>query len=256
MPKRIIKKIKNAKNQIAQFGFRSCLEYHKANLIKLSIVFVALLAIYFSFCIANSYQAKKYSAILHESLIAQQSGDLKLAKEKLFQIYNSSLVPSNIKAIASIRYAGFLLDENNKIEASKIYIETSNCLFCNQYLADLSGYLAISILMSDQELLKIDNSKQIKKIHDNSKPLKWHIAEQRGFYEMQKENFKLADQIFAEIEKNQDADKAIKSRAKDARKILIQKGYQSESENKNEKKEANNPSKKSKDDDSKDQSKE
>lgn len=236
MPKRIIKKIKNAKNHINQHGLKSLLESHKKKLINLLFLAILLAIFYFAFCIFNSYQSKKYSAILHQSLIAQQTGDSKLAKEKLFEIYSSSLVPPNIKAIASIRYAGYLLNENNKLEATKIYLEVNDYSFCNQYLVDLSGYLAISTLISDQELLKEDYSKKLKKIFNQSQALKWHIAEQRGFYEMQKNNFKLADQIFVEIEKSQDADKSIKSRAKDARKILIQKGYKAENSNKIEKK--------------------
>ncbi|MFM7620214.1 MAG: hypothetical protein ACKO47_01225 [Alphaproteobacteria bacterium] len=225
MPKRIIKALKNAKskaNKESIFGF---VVDNKEMLIKALGIAVIVVIIYSGFCVFQSHQAKKYSAILHESLISQQKGDIKLAKEKLEQINQAKFVPANVYALASIRYAGFFLDEGDKIKASEIYLQVSECFYCNDYLVDLAGLLAINTLMSDEDLMKKDLSNQINKIFKNAKNLKWHIAEQRGFYEIQKENYQLADKIFKEIESDEEVDKSLKSRAQDAQKILLQKGY-------------------------------
>ncbi len=227
MPKRIIKVIKHVKKKANQESVAKFVFTNKDKLIKLLLGIFVILIIYAIFSIYQNSQAKKYSAILHESLIAQQAGDIKTAKEKLLKIQQSSFVPANVGAVASIRYAGFLLDEGNKKEAGIVYHKISNCLTCNDYLKDLAGLLAISTWLADEEIMKTDLSSAVNKIYKNSHSLKFHIAEQRGFYEMQKNNFEVADKIFGEIIDNADADKSIKSRAQDARKILVQKGYKS-----------------------------
>lgn len=225
MPKRIFKALNNAKNKANKESIKGFLVDNKEMLIKAGGVLVVVLIIYIGFCFFQNHQAKKYSAILHESLIAQQKGDVKIAKEKLEQINQAKFVPANVYAIASIRYAGFFLDEGNKAKASEIYLQVSDCFYCNDYLVDLAGLLAINTLMSDEELMKKDLSSQFNKIFKNANSLKWHIAEQRGFYEIQKENYQLADEIFKEIENDEEVDKSLKARAQDAQKIILQKGY-------------------------------
>ncbi|GDX36362.1 hypothetical protein LBMAG18_08730 [Alphaproteobacteria bacterium] len=225
MPKRIIKALKNAKNKANKESIFGFMVDNKKMLVKALSVALVVVVIYSGFCVFQNHQAKKYSAILHESVVAQQKGDIKLAKEKLSQINQAKFVPANVYALASIRYAGYLLDEGDKVKASEIYLQVNDCFYCNDYLVDLAGLLAINTLMSDDELMKKDLSKQINKIYKNANSLKYHIAEQRGFYEIQKENYQLADEIFKEIENDEEVDKSLKTRAQDAQKILLQKGY-------------------------------
>lgn len=237
MPKRIIKVINDLKNNSNQESLLNLLFKYKATLIKLTSLIIAFLLFFWIYTVYQFNQAKKYSSVLHESLIAQQSGDLKTSKEKLLEIRNSSFVPSNINAIASIRYAGFLLNEGKNIEASEIYLAINKCLTCNDFLNDLAGYLAVSIWISDDEFLKNDLSSKINKIYNNSKSLKYQIAEQWGFYEIQKKNLEKANKIFDEIIDSSDADKTIKARAQDSKKMLIQKGLKISQTKQDEKKE-------------------
>ena len=225
MPKRIIKAIKKVKHKANQENIAEFLFKNKAILTKLFLSFVILISLYGVFAIFQNSQAKKFSAILHESLIAQQNGDLKTAKEKLIEITSSKLTPSNVNAIAKLRYAGFLIDEGNKKEAGEIYFTLSNCFGCNDYLSDLAGYLAISTWLSDDELMKLDLTKKIAQIHKNSSILKLHIAEQRAFYEMQKNNLEIANKIFDEIIEKAKDNKDLKARAQDGKAMLIQKGF-------------------------------
>jgi hypothetical protein len=228
MPKRIIKAIKHIKKKANQDSIVNFLTKNKVVIVKSIIGLVILIGLYGIYNIAENSQAKKYSAILHESLLAQQVGDIKTAKEKLVQIHKSRFVPSNVSAIASIRYAGFLIEEGNKKEAQEIYLSVNNCLTCNDYLSDLAGLLAISTWLSDDELMKADLSKKINKIYKKSHELKSYINEQRGFYEMQKNNLEAANKAFTEIINDPNADKTIKARAQDAKKILSQKGFKEE----------------------------
>lgn len=225
MPKRIIKALKHAKTKANKESVGYFLKENKAILLKLAVIAFVILLVYSGYCVYQTSQAKKFSAIIHESIVAQQNGDLKTAKEKLKSIYDTKLAPANVRAIASIRYAGFLLEEGNKAEAGDIYYEISECFSCNDYVTDLAGLLAVSTWLSDAEISKNDLSKKIKNIFDSSHSLKWFIAEQRGFYEMHKKNYLVANQIFEEIIKSNDADKTVKSRAQDAKKILVQKGF-------------------------------
>jgi hypothetical protein len=236
MPKRIIKAIKHVRTKANQKSIIDFLSINKNVILKSVIVSAILLSSYGIYCIFDNSQAKKYSAILHESLLAQQTGDIKTAKEKLLQIHQSKFVPANVSAIASLRYAGFLIEEGNKKEAGEIYFAVNNCFSCNDYLSDLAGLLAVSTWLSDDELMKTDLSEKVNKIYKKSRELKSYIAEQRGFYEMQKNNLAVANKVFAEIIDDANADKAIKARAQDAKKMLIQKGFKEEvSESKSKK---------------------
>ena len=238
MPKRIIKAIKHVKNKANKKSAVNFLCANKNIILKSVIISAILLSSYGVYCIFENSQAKKYSAILHESLLAQQTGDIKTAKEKLLQIHQSKFVPANVSAIASIRYAGFLIEEGNKKEAGEIYFSVNNCFSCNNYLSDLAGLLAVSTWLSDDELMKTDLSEKVNKIYKKSRELKFYIAEQRGFYEMQKNNLAVANKVFAEIIDDVNADKAIKARAQDAKKMLIQKGFKEEVEESKSKKES------------------
>jgi hypothetical protein len=255
MPKRIIKAIKKVKHQANQENIAKFLYKNKAKFVKIFAVCIVISGLYGAFAIFKNSQAKKYSAILHESLIAQQNGDLKTAKEKLLNITQSKFVPANVSAIANFRYAGFLIEEGKKKEASEIYFSLNNCFNCNDYLSDLAGYLAVSTWLADEELMKLDYSDKIASIHKKSSVLKFHIAEQRAFYEMQKNNLEIADKIFDEIIEKAKENKDIIARAQDGKKILLQKGFKKETSDIKDEKNAHKDNKFSDSKDQKDDSK-
>lgn len=169
----------------------------------------------------------KYSEMLHQSMIDQQLGDIAKAKQTLKSIHESSTAPSGIKSLASLRYAGILLDESNKSEAIKVYREVNECRFCDNYIKELSGLLMVRTIMTDDTLMNDANlSNQILEIENKSKILRYYLAEQRGYLEMNKNNFEKAYQIFEMIAKNPDVKENLKNRASDAMKIVLQKGYE------------------------------
>ncbi len=177
----------------------------------------------------NSYkksQAEKFSEILHQSLLDQQAGEFEKAKENLKKIYQSSMAPSGVKSLASLRYAGFLLEEGKKEEAIKVYQEVNDCRFCDAYVKDLAGLLVVKLWIADEsELKKEDLTLRIEKIENKASPLKFHIAEQRAILEMYKGNLEKSYQIFELIEKSSEVSPNLKTRAADGLKMLIGKGY-------------------------------
>ena len=165
--------------------------------------------------------------MLHQSMIDQQLGDIEKTKQTLKTIHESSTAPSGVKSLASIRYAGILLDEGNKEEAIKVYKEVNDCNFCDNYIKELSGLLMVRTIMTDDNLVGDENlADKILKIENNSKILRYYIAEQRGYLEMNKNNLAKAYEIFEMISKNPDVKENLKNRASDAMKIVIQKGYE------------------------------
>ena len=182
---------------------------------------------YTAFKIDQKSKQQKSSEMLHQSMIDQQLGDIEKTKQTLKTIHESSTAPSGVKSLASIRYAGILLDEGNKEEAIKVYKEVNDCNFCDNYIKELSGLLMVRTIMTDDNLVGDENlADKILKIENNSKILRYYIAEQRGYLEMNKNNLAKAYEIFEMISKNPDVKENLKNRASDAMKIVIQKGYE------------------------------
>ncbi len=184
------------------------------------IIFFALNAFH------NSRQAK-FSEILHQSLINQQIGDIEKAKENLRIIYNAKTAPSGVKSLASMRLAALLFDEGKKSEALEIYLKINECMYCDNYIKDLSGLLAVKSWMSDEDEVKKDDLiARIEKIESRNKMLKYYVLEQKAVLEMQRNNLEKSYQIFELISKNPESSQILKARAKESLRIIIGKGFE------------------------------
>lgn len=84
----------------------------------------------------------------------------------------------------------------------------------------------VRTILTDESLFnKAEFVADLEKIENKAKILRYYIAEQRGYLELNKNNFASAYKIFEMIAKNPDVKEALKNRASDAMKIVIQKGY-------------------------------
>ncbi len=177
----------------------------------------------------NSYQKssqEKYSAILHQSLINQQTGDIAKAKANLKEIYDAKSAPNGVRSLASLRYAGLFFEEGNKVEAAKIYQEINECGSCDDYIRDLAGLLAVKVWVSEEsELKQEDLITRIEKIENKATVLKYEIAEQKGFVEMERGNLEKSYQIFEMITKAPETSKSLKERAADEMLMVVEKGF-------------------------------
>ncbi|MFM7702822.1 MAG: hypothetical protein ACKO6C_05140, partial [Alphaproteobacteria bacterium] len=89
-----------------------------------------------------------------------------------------------------------------------------------------SALLMVRTILTDESLFnKAEFVADLEKIENKAKILRYYIAEQRGYLELNKNNFASAYKIFEMIAKNPDVKEALKNRASDAMKIVIQKGY-------------------------------
>ncbi|MDX2083711.1 MAG: hypothetical protein SFV53_06985 [Rickettsiales bacterium] len=196
-------------------------------LITLAVLAVVVFAI---FSLYQNSQREKFSEIFHQALIDQQKGDLTKAKESLQKIYESG-APGNIKALASLRYANIMFDENKKAEAAIIYQKVSECSNCDYYVKDLGGLLAVKTWLADEnEIKKEDLLTRIEKIENDSKELRYQISEQKAFLHIQKNNLAKAYEILDSINKNPDVAPNIKGRISDSMKMIIAKGYEPNSQ--------------------------
>lgn len=207
-------------------SLKSAAYQHKKNLLFAAGSALVALILLGIFVINQKSNQNKYSAMLHESMIEQQMGDLQKAKSILKKIHESSSAPTGIKSMASIRYAAFLLEESNKSEALKIYLGLNKCSSCDDFIRDLAGLLAVRTLTTDEEQLsKPENIELIQKIENKATILKFHIAEQRALIELLKGNLEKSYQIFEMIAKSPEVKQGLKSRASDGMQMLIDKGY-------------------------------
>ncbi|MBU6338582.1 MAG: tetratricopeptide repeat protein [Rickettsiales bacterium] len=190
----------------------------------LSLVVVVGFVVFDAF---QTSQEKKFSAVLQQSTIDQQEGNLDKAKNSLQEVVDSGLTPRNIKALATLRLAALLLDENKKPEAVALYQQVNQCRTCDAYLKDLAGLLTVRVWLSDEnEIQKDDLLARIEKIESNSKELRYQITEQKGWFELIKNNLDKSYAIFESLAKNPEADEALKKRAGEAMKIVVSNGYE------------------------------
>jgi hypothetical protein len=219
--------LKQANSEIRKENIAKIFRKNKKILFVILGVAIASSIIFTAYKINQKSQQEKYSEILHQSMIDQQLGDIEKAKKNLKEIYDSSSAPNGVKSLASLRYAGILLEENKKNEAINVYSEVNKCRFCDNYIKELAGLLMVRTLMTEEEALtKIDLSEKILAVENNSKILRYYIAEQRGYLEMNKNNLEKSYQIFEMIAKNPEVREDLKNRASDAMKIVVQKGYE------------------------------
>ncbi len=188
----------------------------------------------------NIYQKsskEKFSAMLHQSLVNQQIGEMEKAKKELKNIVESSSAPSGVKSIASLRYAAFLLEDGKKSEAEKIYAEVNNCRSCDEYVSDLAGLLLVKLWVLDgEEMQKSDLISRIIKIENKATVLKNNIAEERALLEFYKKNLAESYKIFEKIYQDQEASQAVKSRAQNGMRMVIAGGFEVNSNVKSEEK--------------------
>ncbi len=233
MSDEIIELINKAKAQVRRDNLLSFLGKNSKVAFRVILIVAMAGIMWVGFSVYKKANKEKFVEIFHLSLVDQQTGELEKAKEKLKKIAEDNSAPSGIKSLASLRYAAFLLEENKKSEAVKIYLEVANCRSCEDYARDLAKLLAVKVWMSDEsELQKADLNERIKKLEDSAKILKGNIAEQRAFLEMKKNNLEEAHKIFVEIKKISEKQPNLQARAVDGIKMVEGKGFQPKAEEK------------------------
>jgi hypothetical protein len=187
---------------------------------------VAFILVFSIYSIIQQSRGEGFSEILHKSLLEQQSGDIETAKASLKKIHDSSLVPSGVYSLASLRYAAILSSEGEISKAIKIYQEINKCITCDDYISDLAGLLIVKLWLVDAEKISEKNlPAKIKKIESSASVLKFHIAEQRALLEMQRGNLEQSYKIFKMIAKKASESSPVKSRGEDGIQMLISKGF-------------------------------
>ena len=219
--------ISQAKSAARNQSIKNFLGKNSKNITVAAIVASVALVGNFTFQAYQKSQQAKYSEVLHRSLLSQQIGNMADAKKYLKEIYDAKSAPDGVRSLASIRYAGLLLEEGNKEEAAKIYLEISKCKSCDEYVRNLAGLLTVKTWMSDEaELQKPDLSERIEKVESDLQMLRYYVAEQRALLEMERNNLEKSYQIFELISKNSESSKTLKERAKDYLKMIVAKGFE------------------------------
>lgn len=196
----------------------------------LAIGLAIALVVWFLFGLYQKSAQEKYSAIFHQSLLEEERGDTETALQILHEIHESQFVPSGVKGLASLRYAGLLLNAGSADEALEVYTKIANGRRYDNYLRELSGLLASKILVikadaNGDKLLQKEALKQIKKFESRSKIMKPYFIEQRAIFEMKIGNLEEAYTAFVSIAQSQDGGQGLKLRVADMIKIVIAQGY-------------------------------
>jgi len=216
--------IHNITNKIQQFFLQN-----RKKITVLFILLIIFITIFFGYLQYQNSLSKKFSALLHQAIVLQETKPLE-AKQKIIDIYKNTKTPHNIKQIAGLRYASAIIDTQKK-EAIEIYQQLIKCSSCDLYLKELPKLLLAKTLISQDispENIKNINT-QLQNLESNSKLFRYHIAEQRGYFAITQNNLAEAYQIFESIAKNPDTEKNLKNRAENLLSFIINKGYQPKS---------------------------
>jgi hypothetical protein len=196
---------------------------------RLIILILSLLLVFVVYNSIKQSRQAQYSEYFHQALFYEQIGDEASAKKELKKIYDAKSAPSGVRSLASLRLAAIYFNEGNRSEANKIYTEVNQCRFCDVYIKDLAGFLLVKNWMSDEsEVNREDLLKRVAAIENSSKVFKYHIAEQRSFFEAKRGDYKKSYQILELIEKSSEAPNYLKERVKNEMQILVSKGYDPE----------------------------
>jgi hypothetical protein len=221
MSNEMLNLINQAKAQAKRDAFFSLIGKNSKIVVRILLVLIAVGVVAIGVGAYKKANQEKFSEIFHRALIDQQAGESEKSIKAFKEIVESSSAPNGIKALAGLRYGAILLNENKTSEALKIYEEIADCRSCDDYVSDLAKLLIARIWLSDnEEVKKEDLASRIKKLEQSASVLKYQIAEQRAFLEMQKGNKEEAKKIFSEIEKGAEKQPALKSRAADGIKML------------------------------------
>lgn len=216
--------IKEAKSQARIEKILKVLWQHSKKLIYGAIAIIVASLLFFAFHIYQNSQSEKYSAMLHQSLIYQQMGQMQSAKNELEKIVNSS-APSGVHSLASLRYAAFLIEEKNVAGAKKLFVDVNECGSCDDYVRDVAGLLLVKMLISDNSADSKELIAQVTKIKNRAAPLKNEISLQLGMLQLFNKNLAEAYKIFDEIARDEKASQIVKSQAKDGVQMVVAKGF-------------------------------
>ena len=218
--------IKEAKSQARIEKIFKILGTHSKKLIYGAIVVIIGSLLFFAFKIYQNNAAEKYSAMLHQSLVYQQTGQLDLAKKELEKIVYSS-APSGVHSLASMRLAAFLIEQGNIADAKKLFMQVNSCGSCDDYVRDVAGLLLVKMMISDTSALQDSKEliSQITKIKNRAGPLKNEIALQVAMMQLFNKNLEESYKIFDEIARDEKASQVVKAQAKDGVQMVLAKGF-------------------------------
>jgi len=203
----------------------------KKSMKNLSIIIGVAAVIFFSFSLYSKSAQTKYSTIFHQALIEEEKGDVAASMSNLEQIYNAKFAPSGVKALASLRFGGSLLNNGNSAEALKVYTTIAQTRRYDDYIRDLAALLASKIIAIDvtaeSEKTKLASDLAlIEKFETKSKILRSYISEQKGIFLMKSGDLEKAYQTLSQFAQDKDASPTLKVRAADLVRVISSQGYE------------------------------
>lgn len=197
------------------------LNNHQKKIVIVILTAVVILVVWSGYCFYEKSQSKKYSKLLHQALISEQSGKFEKSNATLKEIYESS-APSGVREIASLKYASQTLSSGNHEKAIQIYLKINKTKSFDQYIREYAGLIALRTMISvEKDKEKV--SALISNLEKNSKILKYYVLEQKAIFAWENKEFKTAGEIFTNLSKNPEVTGALKIRADEMAKIYEEK---------------------------------
>lgn len=203
--------------------FSFVVKYKKPILISVIILILVLIGS----TINASYQEnkdKKYSKLLHQFLVHAEARQNDQAIKILEDIKNDKAAPADLKALASIKYASILLDQNKFSEATELFLKVNEDRRVDIYLKEFAGLLALKTMIDSDEPAFVEKiEKLLPKLEKETVILKSPILEQKGIFYWLQNKPKEARKIFEELALDPKTPDDLKIRVKDFIRIIDNK---------------------------------
>lgn len=189
------------------------------------LVILAIIALGFGYY--HSFEqdkSEKYSKLLHEAVILEDSGQKSQAFDIFKDISENKSAPIYIKSLAGIKYGSFLFEQNKLEEAVEIYLKVNQTSSNDQYLKELSGLLALkSMIDSGKSSFKDKIENLIPELEKSSAVLKPLILEQKAIFYWLQNQPEEAKKIFENLTLEVGSSQSLKNRSKEFIKIIENK---------------------------------
>jgi hypothetical protein len=199
---------------------RLLVKYQKqiTSIVVISLVIIVSLFIYNTGQKSNS---EKYSKLIHQYLIFENSNKVEAGNKILEEIRNSKSAPQHIKALSLLKYGSNLVSQNKITQGVEVYLEANNLKNADPYIRDLAGLLAVkSMIDHGDNKFKGKIKDLLLDLENSSSSLKSSILEQKAIFAWSIGDMKQAHEIFQNLSLDLEAPAHLKKRAKEFERIL------------------------------------
>ena len=199
------------------------LRYKKLIIITVLVMIIGAIGV---FANANYQEnkSKKYSKLMHQFLVYADAHQNVDALKTLEYVTNDKAAPPDLKALAIIKYASILVEQNQFLEAAELLLKVNNDKRVDIYLKEFAGLLALKTMVdSDDQKFVAKIEGLLSKLEQENVIIKSPVVEQKAIFYWFQNKPLTARKIFETLALNPESSVDLKKRAREFISIIDNK---------------------------------